>query len=169
MYYVYLYSDKFFKRNLMQYGYWTGKHYMHQGDMFPVCSKNKNEQTKAYTSIKRANNGGLSAFDKFEYVTGFDIEDEKGNVMFKSYEKKICQKLLSEKENKEHSKTTEYIHIEKQEKQEKPVCELVEIGVNIELKIRIKGIWFYTHKDFETEEDAKKFAERQGLKVVCNT
>ena len=169
MFYIYLYSTDDFERSCEDYGYWSGKCYRKYETYFPVCTCEITEQTKAYTSIKRANSGGIGAYNKFSYVTGFDIEDEKGNVMFKSYENKICQKLLPEKENKVHSKTAEYIHTEKQEKQEQPVCELVEIGVNIELKILIKGIWFYTHKDFETEEDAKKFAERQGLKIVCNT
>lgn len=165
MYYVYLYSDKFFKRNLMQYGYWSGKQYICKGECFPVCSENKDEQTKVYTSIKRANNGGMSSLERFVFVTGYDVEDEKGNILFKSYQNKVSLKNNSGNSQKKEDKPVEYIPEEK----EQPACWLVRIGTNIELKMQINGVYFYTHKKFATVDEATEFAERQGLEIVCNT
>lgn len=168
MYYIFFYNDNYFKRTVQQYGYYSGRYYTHHGEYFPVCSHQKNEKNKSYTSIKRAKNGGFSAIDKFGYVTGFDIEDINGNVLYRSYKHK--------EPNRENNKTynISYNSVQINEEngvnnREEPVCQIVEIGVGVELKLSFKGIDFYTHIGFNTENDAKNFAERQGLKVVCNT
>lgn len=42
--------------------------------------------------------------------------------------------------------------------------KLVEIGVSIEIKITINGINFYTFRNFETEDEARKYLEEHKLK-----
>ncbi len=86
MYSLYLYSDWHMKRNGSQYGFWTGKSYLHGSEYFPVCSTSDNKlQKKWYKSLKRAITSGGKAFDKYGYVTGFDVEDEEGNIVYRSY------------------------------------------------------------------------------------
>lgn len=41
---------------------------------------------------------------------------------------------------------------------------IVEIGVCMEIKLIINGIRFYTHEQFETEEEARIFLQEHGLK-----
>lgn len=89
MYYIYLYSDH--KYN--EYGYWTGKSYIVQGERYPVCENNEYKR-KEYKSLKRAISSGECAIEKYGYVDGFDIKDESGNVIYKSYE------TLSKKDEK---------------------------------------------------------------------
>ena len=164
MYYIYLYNDKHYKRTGMQYGYWSGKQYMHDQELFPVCSHTKGG--KAYSSIKRANNGGWSAVEKFAYVTGFDIEDEKGNVVYQSHNDKIMQNFQAIKAKKEYEEIQMPVVELKKNEEKCPVCQVVEVGVGIELKLFFRGIQFYTHRNFETEDEAKEFAKEKGITVV---
>ena len=90
MYYIYLYSDhrysKFIKEfGYNEYGYWTGKSYTVQGERYPVCENNEYKR-KGYKSLKRAISSGEGAIEKYGYVDEFDIKDEGGNVIYKSYE-----------------------------------------------------------------------------------
>ena len=41
--------------------------------------------------------------------------------------------------------------------------KLVEMGVNIEIRITINGINFYTQKGFETKEEARQFLKEHGF------
>lgn len=85
MYSIYLYSDGSFTRNSSQYGYWAGKSYDHTDCIYPVC-ENTIYQRKQYKSLKRAITSGNIAINKYGYVCGFDVEDEQGNVVYKSYD-----------------------------------------------------------------------------------
>lgn len=85
VYSIYLYSDGSFTRNSSQYGYWVGKSYDHTDCTYPVC-ENTIYQRKQYKSLKRAITSGNIAIDKYGYVYGFDVEDEQGNVVYKSYD-----------------------------------------------------------------------------------
>lgn len=42
--------------------------------------------------------------------------------------------------------------------------KLVEMGVDIEIRLSINGINFYTQKRFGTEEEARQFLKEHGLK-----
>lgn len=44
--------------------------------------------------------------------------------------------------------------------------KLVEIGVDIEIRITINGIRFYTNKGFETEEEAMGFLKEHGMELT---
>lgn len=85
MYSIYLYSNNSFSRSNSQYGYWAGKSYTHLDGTYPVC-ENTTYPRKEYQSLKRAITGGNIAIDKYGYVCGFDVEDNNGNVVYKSYE-----------------------------------------------------------------------------------
>lgn len=85
MYSIYLYSNNSFSRSNSQYSYWAGKSYTHLDGTFPIC-ENTTYPRKKYQSLKRAITGGNIAIDKYGYVCGFDIEDNNGNVVYKSYE-----------------------------------------------------------------------------------
>lgn len=86
MYYIYLYSDDDYKRSSGQYGYWSGKSYIFQGMDFPVCDTDYNyPKKKCYKSLKRAIKSGQIACDKYGYCTGFDVEDDNRNVVYKTY------------------------------------------------------------------------------------
>ena len=85
MYYMYLYSDDSYQRSAAQYGYWSGKSYVFQGADFPVCDTNYNYlEKKRYKNLKNAIKGGNIAQEKYGYVTGFDIEDDSGNIVYES-------------------------------------------------------------------------------------
>jgi hypothetical protein len=87
MYSIYLYSDDSYRRGIKQYGYWAGRTYYKNECTFPVVESDINAR-KTYKSLTRAINGGEIIEDKCGYVIGFDIEDDKGNVVYKSYKKK---------------------------------------------------------------------------------
>lgn len=84
MYYIYLYSNDEHKRSSNQYGYWTGKSYIVQGEEYPSCEDPTSKyKRKEYKNLKRVISSGETAMKKYSYVCGFDVEDEKGNVVYK--------------------------------------------------------------------------------------
>lgn len=86
MYSIYFYNDWYMKRIGSQYGYWTGKSYTYGTELFPVCATSDNKlPIKWYKSLKRAITGAEKAMDKFGYVTGYDIEDDAGDIAYRSY------------------------------------------------------------------------------------
>lgn len=88
MYFLYLYSDKDFRKPDSTYGYWTGKSYVVQDHEYPIIyNKISSEkyQKKKYKYLKRAISGGQNAMDKYMHVCGFDVEDEDENVVYRSY------------------------------------------------------------------------------------
>lgn len=86
MYYIYLYSEDDYKRRFNQYGYWSGKSYIFQGVNFPLCDDDYDyPKKKCYKSLKRAIKGGQIACDKYGFCTGFDVEDDNQNVVYKTY------------------------------------------------------------------------------------
>ncbi len=96
MYNIYLYSDIDFRRGGNNYGYWTGKSYIVQGQEYPIVETKTNQcKRKEYKSLKRAISGGEIAYEKYAYVCGFDIEDENENVVYQSYK---CYKNASKPE-----------------------------------------------------------------------
>lgn len=44
------------------------------------------------------------------------------------------------------------------------LIKIVEIGVDIEIKLTVNGINFYTQQKFETEDEARIFLTKHGLK-----
>ena len=83
MYYIYLYSNNVHSKSSNQYGYWTGKSYTVEGEGYPVC-ENSTYKRKEYKSLQRSIYAGEIATKKYGYVCGFDIEDENGNIVYKS-------------------------------------------------------------------------------------
>lgn len=109
MYCIYLYSENDYKRNSCQYGYWSGKSYTVQGEEYPVVDDGISEynKRKMYKSLKRAILGGKIAYNKYCYVTGFDVDDEMGNVVYKSYKNDTFQPRVSyDKKNDIDEKST---------------------------------------------------------------
>lgn len=85
MYYIYLYSNNEHKRSSNQYGYWTRKSYIVQGGEYPACEDPTSKyKRKEYKNLKRAISSGETAMKKYGYVRGFDVEDEKENVVYES-------------------------------------------------------------------------------------
>lgn len=58
------------------YGYWTGKTYTLNGEVFPVCDKQISVNTKRYTSRKRAENMAKKLYEKCSYVGKYSVEEE---------------------------------------------------------------------------------------------
>lgn len=51
------------------YGYWSGKSYTHQGEMFPTHTYGAiNSNTRIYTSKKLAENAAAKCADRYSYV-----------------------------------------------------------------------------------------------------
>ena len=58
------------------YGYWTGKFYTIQGEIFPCHTSNDiTEETKIYSSRKRAENAANNIATKCGYVYDCEIEE----------------------------------------------------------------------------------------------
>lgn len=86
MYSIYFYNDWTNRRTSSQYGFWTGKSYIYQGELFPVSATfGCVALRKWYKSLKRAIDGAEKALEKYGYVTAYDIEDENGNIVYKSH------------------------------------------------------------------------------------
>lgn len=87
IYYIYLYNDRCNERSNSQYGYWSGKSYTFHGNNYPVCENEISKyKRKGYKSLKRAICGGKIAQTRYSLTLGFDVEDENGNIVYKSYE-----------------------------------------------------------------------------------
>lgn len=57
------------------YGYWAGKDYRCEGELFPVTDKSKGTRTKIYSSRKRAENALKAALSRgYAYVLNGRIE-----------------------------------------------------------------------------------------------
>ena len=58
------------------YGYWSGKNYICEGELFPVADKFIGKRTKIYSSRKRAENALKSALNRgYAYVVSGRIEE----------------------------------------------------------------------------------------------
>lgn len=102
MFYLYLYDNLRCNHTSNTYGYYTGKSYTVQGLAYPVIYNGTNGfSRKEYTSLRRAITGGIAAKEKYGYVLTFDIEDEKGNIVYESNQRvntNLQQKNLSERD-----------------------------------------------------------------------
>ena len=57
------------------YGYWSGKNYIYEGELFPITDRFIGKRTKIYSSRKRAENALESALNKgYAYVASGRIE-----------------------------------------------------------------------------------------------
>ena len=61
--------------NINNYGYWTGKQYMVNGEYYPICRKYINNETKIYKHKKVAERSAQSCLEKFGYVTNVEVEE----------------------------------------------------------------------------------------------
>lgn len=58
------------------YGYWSGKNYIHEGELFPITDRFIGKRTKIYSSRKRAENALESALNRgYAYVASGRIEE----------------------------------------------------------------------------------------------
>jgi hypothetical protein len=72
-YTVYLMTSTY---NTNSYGYWTGKNYTVQGELYPIIDDRVTERTKVYTSKKRAKNALESCLSRgYAYVLGGEIRE----------------------------------------------------------------------------------------------
>ena len=66
-------SDKYGVGNLHWDGYYTGKTYIYEGEVYAICSTDINE-AKIYSSLKRAENAAESLYNKItNYV--FEVKE----------------------------------------------------------------------------------------------
>lgn len=76
MYVIYL-SSQTFQDSHEAYGYWTGKNYSAQGELFPVCERKISGDTKRYKSKKQAERGLECCMNRgYAYVAKGWIEEE---------------------------------------------------------------------------------------------
>jgi hypothetical protein len=81
MYVIYLSTETQASRGFNNYGYWTGKSYVVQGESFPITVDYRNEYSaqghkiKVYKSKKVAENSAKKAFDKFGHVVSVVVEN----------------------------------------------------------------------------------------------
>lgn len=57
------------------YGYWTGERFVVQYEEFQRTDPILNENTKRYTSKKRAENAAEKTLERFEYVMSYSIKE----------------------------------------------------------------------------------------------
>lgn len=61
--------------SIEHYGYWTGKNYKVQGELYPVTDSRITERTKIYSTEARAKGALEACLDKpYVYVTGGHVE-----------------------------------------------------------------------------------------------
>jgi len=69
-YVIYLSSLGLGSRHSEDYGYWTGRDYVHDGELFPCTESKITQNTKIYHSKKTADRGLKCALERpYEYVT----------------------------------------------------------------------------------------------------
>lgn len=76
-YVVWLTSEPEYNRSGNAYGYWSGKSYRFQGELYPIADNYPTERTKIYTSRKRAENALETAINNYAYVLDGKIEELK--------------------------------------------------------------------------------------------
>jgi hypothetical protein len=75
MFVVYLSSKYEVNELLNAYGYYTGKCYTKDGEVFPVTDNQITERTKQYTSRIRAARGADTLIEKCTYVLSYKVEE----------------------------------------------------------------------------------------------
>lgn len=74
MYVIWLTSESDIKRIFNAYGYWSGKNYTVQGELFPITDSGITGRTKIYTSKKRAEKGLEACLNKgYAYVMNGEV------------------------------------------------------------------------------------------------
>ena len=70
-YVIYLFNSRW-ERN--SYGYWSGKNYTLQGQLFPITDVEVTERTKVYKSKNRANRALEACLERgYDYVTHGEV------------------------------------------------------------------------------------------------
>lgn len=76
MHYVVWLSSSSISNAINSYGYWTGKDYVVNGELFPVTDYEVTDRTKIYTSKGRAERGLLACLDKgYAYVSCGEVRE----------------------------------------------------------------------------------------------
>ena len=57
------------------YGYWTGKQYMVNGEYYPVCRNYIDMNTKIYKSKKVAERSAEACIERYFYVSEAEVEE----------------------------------------------------------------------------------------------
>ena len=61
--------------NHNDYGYWTGKQYMVNGEYYPVCKEYIGMETKIYKSEKIAKRSAAACIERYGYVSRAEVEE----------------------------------------------------------------------------------------------
>lgn len=73
------YVIKLISRNLgthtNYYGYWTGKQYTVQGELYPVCEECISTKTKVFKSKKVAEKSASACIDRYLYIGDAEVEE----------------------------------------------------------------------------------------------
>ena len=77
MFVIYLSSESNTKDYGNYYGYYAGKCYIKDGDVFPVTDSGMTERTKKYKSYGMAFRGAEAVLKKCGYVNSYEIEEIK--------------------------------------------------------------------------------------------
>lgn len=76
-YVIWLTSSNMFDA-INSYGYWSGKDYVVNAELFPVTDYKITDRTKIYTSKGRAERGLKACLDKgYAYVAGGEVREFK--------------------------------------------------------------------------------------------
>lgn len=68
-------SNKSRSTGIESYGYWTGRNYTIQGELYPITDSQVIERTKVYSTEARAKRALEACMDRpYAYVTGGHIE-----------------------------------------------------------------------------------------------
>lgn len=59
------------------YGYYNGKTYTVQGEIYPYTDTKITEKTKRYKGRKSAENAAISVYSKCAYVRSYEIKEAK--------------------------------------------------------------------------------------------
>ena len=61
--------------NRNNYGYWTGKQYMVNGECYPVCRDYIDMETKIYKNKKVAERSAKICVERYGYVSRAEVEE----------------------------------------------------------------------------------------------
>lgn len=66
---------KNYNTGINDYGYWTGKQYMVNGEYYPVCVNCIGVETKIYKSKKVAERSANACLERYAYVSEAEVEE----------------------------------------------------------------------------------------------
>lgn len=171
MYSIYLYCDDRYGRCSSQYGYWAGKFYKNKEYFYPVCEEINRDylKRKEYIILKRAISSGKIIMDKCAFVTGFEVEDENGNILYEYQPYKVVDTKRKDIDIENIDEENSYVTVTQSTDQKLDMREKVKEYI-LELNQEIDRCvsWIEEHTDSEACQVAAMEMRAKTLGEVVN-